>query len=205
MVSYLPLTAGQCPPGYGLYPSESPLGPAGCYAPNGIQTEVSQFLPGIPIPEAGPPDIPFFPPSPCDIFPEICAPPTIPYPFPPIGPFAPDILPAPRPTVTTTMRMPGSISFDMKGRCTVTTVRPAGVYRRKATPVFNPVTGQIIGCTPVPRRLNPLNPSALKRALRRACAFEKFARRAIKVTSAGWKKGYRRKGCVPARRKTCQV
>jgi len=53
------------------------------------------------------------------------------------------------------------------------------------------------------RRMNPLNPRALKRALRRAEGFEKFARRTVNAlyrTSDGGRKR-RFKKCIPTRGK----
>lgn len=221
MVKYLPATGGQCPPGYGFYPSETPLGPAGCYAPNGdVVTTVTPFLPAPVEPAGSGPDL--FPTDPCTLFPWLCSP-VPPLPIPDIwpDPFGPGQLPSP-PTPAefcgpdavwdaTTMRciprvgtiQAGSCVWDpVKGSWVIRTLRPARMVTRKARPVFNPVTGQLIGCR-AKRSMNPLNPRALKRALSRACAFEKFARKAISVTSMRWKR--KPKSCARKRRAPCQA
>lgn len=71
----------------------------------------------------------------------------------------------------------------VNGKCVITQVYPGPrVVNRRARIVGCGPNGQPI-CTPASRRMNALNPHALGRALRRAKAFAKFARKSVKITT----------------------
>lgn len=104
-------------------------------------------------------------------------------------------------------RRTGQVVFDASGRCFIETLQPARTIRRRGRlTCVQRSDGQIIqGCVPARKRMNPLNPRALSRALRRAKAFSKFARKAVRIEQSfkrgrGMSFGRKRKGTGKCRR-----
>jgi len=95
--------------------------------------------------------------------------------------------------------MPGRVVYDNCGRCFIERTLPARTVRRKGKMVCLP--GGQMACRPAARRMNALNPRALTRALRRAKAFAKFAKKAVRIQQTF--KGKPRLGRTPSRKKTC--
>jgi len=98
--------------------------------------------------------------------------------------------------------MPGRVVYDNCGRCFIERFLPARTVRRKGRMSCLPNGQQV--CVPARRRMNALNPRALGRALRRAKAFAKFARKAVKIQTT-FKKGGTRFGRTPRKKKTCST
>jgi len=96
--------------------------------------------------------------------------------------------------------MAGRVVYDNCGRCFIERNLPARTVRRKGRMVCGP-NGQM-ACRPAARRMNALNPRALNRALRRAKAFAKFARKAVRIQQTFKKGGAPR---VSRKKKTCSA
>lgn len=126
--------------------------------------------------------------------------------YPDYGPTNGGFLPGPEPDVSVsfpdsgipTQTWPGRVMVDECGRCFITRRYPARTVRRKARIVGCNAAGPI--CVPVKPRMNALNPRALTRALRRAKAFAKFARKAVKIQATF--KGKAARFSAPRKRKS---
>jgi len=105
------------------------------------------------------------------------------------------------PTIVFPERMAGRVTQQGCG-CVVEKSYPAGTRKIKGKAVFGP-DGSFLGCTPAPRRMNPMNARAALRAARRLRSVSKFSARIDKaIRRACRSKG--RSGRMGTKKRTCK-
>lgn len=105
------------------------------------------------------------------------------------------------PTEVFPERMAGRVVQGRGCDCVIEKARPAGVTRMKGRAVFNG-QGQIVGCTPKPRRMNPMNGRAATRAARRLTSVMRFQKKIQKAVRRAC--GSRGGGFRTTTRKKCK-
>lgn len=107
------------------------------------------------------------------------------------------------PPIRAPITMPGRVVQGAGCQCTIQRQLPARVVNMRGTPVIDPATNQIIGCTPRRKRMNPMNGKAATRAARRLTSVMRFQRKIQKAvqracrskSGGGFRRSAAKKGC----------
>lgn len=98
--------------------------------------------------------------------------------------------------------MPGRVITSGSCECQIQKQMPAYVRKMKGRPVFD-ANGQVVGCTPTRRRMNPMNARAATRAARRLRGTMKFMKRIEKAVQRACR-SKRSGGFRTTRKRTCK-